>query len=108
VGEGGRDEECEDERCERPEWPVEVRGGCEVGGGVRGGEGVERVDAAEEDLKGKKKKTERSRSCLLCNETHCFGVDVEMVLIVVDAPERRLVGVRDVACSRIRTIHADE
>jgi len=51
VGERGRDEEGEDERGERPERPVEVGRGREVGGGVRGGEGVERVDAAEEDLR---------------------------------------------------------
>ena len=51
MGEGGRDEEGEDKCGERPEGPVEVGRGCEVGGGVRWGERVERVDAAEEDLK---------------------------------------------------------
>ena len=64
--EGGRDEEGEDERGERPEGPVEVRRGREVGGGVRWGEGVERVEAAEEDLK-------RTRK-LLCSTGKCADV----------------------------------
>ena len=51
VGERGRDEEREYERCECPERPVEVRRGREVGGSVRGRKGVERIGAAEEDLK---------------------------------------------------------
>ena len=51
MGEGGRDEEGEDKRGECPEGPVEVRRRREVGRGVRWGERVERVDAAEEDLK---------------------------------------------------------
>ena len=51
VGERGRDEEREYERCEGPERPIEVRRGREVGGSVRGRKGVERIGAAEEDLK---------------------------------------------------------
>ena len=50
VGERGRDEQGEDERGERPERPVEVGRGREVGGRVCGREGVERVDAAKEYL----------------------------------------------------------
>ena len=101
VGEGGGDEEGEDECGERPEGPVEVRRGREVGGGVRWGEGVERVDTAEEDLY--KKRTQKAAFAHWVNvRTHGFGVDVEMVLIVVDTPERRPAGVRDVACSRVR------
>lgn len=50
VGERGRDEEREYERCECPERPVEVRRGREVGGGVRGRKRVERIGTAEEDL----------------------------------------------------------
>jgi hypothetical protein len=49
--EGGRDEEGEDECRERPEWPVEIGRGREVGGRVRRGEGVEGVDASKEYLK---------------------------------------------------------
>ena len=51
VGKRGRDEEREYERCECPERPIEVRRGREVGGSVRGRKGVERIGAAEEDLK---------------------------------------------------------
>ena len=51
MGERGRDEEREYERCEGPERPIEVRRGREVGGSVRGRKGVERIGAAEEDLK---------------------------------------------------------
>jgi hypothetical protein len=51
VGEGGRDEEGEDERRERPEGLVEVGRGREVEGGVCYGEGIEGVDSAKEDLK---------------------------------------------------------
>ena len=50
VREGGRDEEGKDERGERPERPVEVGRGRQVGGRVRGREGIERVDAAGEYL----------------------------------------------------------
>ena len=32
-------------------------------------------------------------------QTHGFGIDIEVVLIVVDIPQRRLAGVRDVACT---------
>jgi hypothetical protein len=64
-----------------------------VGGGVSRGEGIERVDAAEEDLKGLRKMLLK----LVYVRTHGFGVDVEMVLVVVDIPERSLTGVRDVA-----------
>jgi len=51
VGEGGRDEEGENEGGERPERPVEVGRGREVGSGVCWREWIEGVDAAEEDLK---------------------------------------------------------
>lgn len=50
MREGGRDEEGKDERGERPERPVEVGRGREVGGRVCGREGIERVDAAKEYL----------------------------------------------------------
>jgi hypothetical protein len=50
MREGGRDEEGKDERGERPERPVEVGRGREVGGRVCGREGVERVEAAKEYL----------------------------------------------------------
>ena len=50
MREGGRDEEGKDERCERPERPVEVGRGREVGGRVCGREGIERVDAAKDYL----------------------------------------------------------
>ncbi len=33
-------------------------------------------------------------------KTNSFGVDVEMMLIVVYVPEGRVASVRDVACSR--------
>jgi len=76
VREGGRDEEGEDEGRERPEGPVEVGRGREVEGGVCWGEGIEGVDAAEEDS---------------------FCIDIEMVLVVVYIPEGRFAGIRDVA-----------
>ena len=73
--ERGRDEEGEDEGGERPEWPVEVRSGREVGGGVRGREGVERVEAAEEDLKGSDKLRSRvvleARTVLVSTSKWC-------------------------------------
>lgn len=94
MGERGRDEEREYERCERPEGPVEVRRRREVGRGVRGGEGVERVGAAEEDLY---KKKAQEDALVYHVYTHGFGVDVEMVLVVVDTPERCVTGIRDVA-----------
>ena len=50
MGERGRHEEGENERGERPERSVEVGRGVQVGGGVCGREGVERVDTAKEDL----------------------------------------------------------
>jgi hypothetical protein len=50
MGKRGRDEEEEDEGCERPERPVEVGRGREVGGSVGRREGVERVDTAKDDL----------------------------------------------------------
>jgi len=50
MREGGRDEEGKDERGERPERPVEVGRGREVGGRVRGREGIERVEAAKDYL----------------------------------------------------------
>ena len=50
MGERGCDEKGEDESRERPERPVEVRRRRKVGGGVRRREGIECVDAAEEDL----------------------------------------------------------
>lgn len=50
MGERGRDEEEEDKRCERPERPVEVGCGVEVGGSVGRREGVECVDTAKDDL----------------------------------------------------------
>lgn len=50
MREGGRDEEGKDERGERPERPVEVGRGREVGGRVCGREGIERVDAAKDYL----------------------------------------------------------
>lgn len=50
MGERGCDEEGEYECGERPERPVEVGRGREVGGGVGGREGIERVDTAKDDL----------------------------------------------------------
>jgi hypothetical protein len=50
VGKRGCDEEGEDKGCERPERPVEVGRGGEVGGSVGGREGIECVDTAKEDL----------------------------------------------------------
>ncbi|SRR6266851_6108565 len=104
VGERGRDEQGEDERGERPERPVEVGRGREVGGRVCGREGVERVDAAKEYLvtqwKFNSQKSSRVGERVIDWErTDGFGVNVEMVLIVVYVPEGRVAGVRDVACS---------
>jgi hypothetical protein len=50
VGERGCDEEGEDKRRERPERPVKVGCGREVGGSVGRREGVECVDTAIDDL----------------------------------------------------------
>lgn len=108
VGERGRDEQGEDERGERPERPVEVGRGREVGGRVCGREGVERVDAAKEYLVTQSDAVEiqfseitqgRREGDLLGERTDGFGVNVEMVLIVVYVPEGRVASVRDVACS---------
>jgi hypothetical protein len=103
VREGGRDEEGKDERGERPERPVEVGRGRQVGGRERGRDGIERVDAAGEYL------VENfslflpgsTQSCKCRGrKTDRFGVDVEVVLIVVYVPEGRVASVRDVACGR--------
>ena len=51
MGERGRDEEGEDKGCERPEWPVEIGRGREVGRRIRRREGIEGVDASKEYLK---------------------------------------------------------
>ena len=50
MGERGCDEEGEYEGRERPEWPVKVGGGCEMGGSVGWREWIECVDTAKDDL----------------------------------------------------------
>lgn len=50
MGERGCDEEGEDEGRERPERPVKVGRGREVGGSVGRRQGVECVDTAKDDL----------------------------------------------------------
>ena len=50
MGERGCDEEGKNEGCERPERPVEVGQGREMGGSVGRREGVEGVDTAKDDL----------------------------------------------------------
>ena len=73
-----------------------------MGRRVRRRKGIEGVDATKEYLKwgiqcsprvGQGRRGERER-------TNSFGVDVEMVLIVVYVPEGRVASVRDVSCSK--------
>ena len=98
MRERGRDEEGEDECCERPEWPIEVGRGREVSGRVCWREGIEGVDTTKEYLK--RSEFSRGRERVDWEGTDSFGVDVEMVLIVVDVPEGCVASVRDVACDR--------
>jgi hypothetical protein len=71
-----------------------------VGGSVGRREGVESVDAAKEDLQVvavvRKKRTSSERK----KTTHCFGINVKVVLIIVYTPEGSIARVRDVTWRR--------